>query len=524
MVAATEAGELGEITDASLAYLSLEDLLSELLDRIRAILAADTAAILLLDRDRDVLVARAAKGIEEEVRQGVCVPVGRGFAGRIAHAGLPVAIADVDHADLHNPLLRQKRIRSLLGVPIIADGSVVGVLHVGTLAPRTFDEHDTRLLQLAADRAASAIEGAQRSEQRALTEALQRRLLPGTLPQIPGLTLSAKYLPGGRGMLVGGDWYDVFALPGERVALVIGDVVGHGIGAASVMAEIRTALRAYAMQHADLDQVMSLLNAMVLGLGGKRSATLALLSLELESQELCAVSAGHPPAVLLGPDGRVELIASASGPPVGVRAWPRYSAEKLQFTTGSSLLLYTDGLIERRGEAFDEGLARLTHTVRGPGGDGQPLADRVFNELVGSQTPEDDVALLAVESRAIGDHLHVTLDTDPARLGGTRRVVARWLAEHAVPDQLRFDITTACSEAAANAIEHAYGPRHATLTLDGRITGAEVEVTVRDRGSWRPSSNRSRGRGLMIMEALVDHVAIERTGDGTTVTLRKRIA
>ena len=126
------------ITDSALAYLSLEDLLVELLDRIREILAADTAAILLLDPERRVLVARAARGIEEEVRQGVTIPLGGGFAGRIAAEGRPVAIEDVDHAEILNPILRLKGIRSLLGVPLIVEGRVIGVLHVGTLAPSAF--------------------------------------------------------------------------------------------------------------------------------------------------------------------------------------------------------------------------------------------------------------------------------------------------------------------------------------------------------------------------------------------------
>src|SRR5207302_5917254 len=146
------------ITDVSLSYMSLEVLLGELLGRIRTILRADTAAILLLDPERNVLLARAARGIEEEVRQGVQIPVGRGFAGRIAYERRPIVIEDVDHSYVLNPLLRQRGIRSLLGVPLLVGGRVTGVLHVGTLQPRAFAEEDVRLLQLAADRAAMAIE------------------------------------------------------------------------------------------------------------------------------------------------------------------------------------------------------------------------------------------------------------------------------------------------------------------------------------------------------------------------------
>src|SRR3954452_14672711 len=146
------------LTDAALSHLDLDELLHALLDRISEALGADTCAFLLLDEATNELVARAAKGIEEEVKQGVRIPVGRGFAGRIAAAKRPVVIDDVDHADVMNPILREKGIKSLLGVPLLVQGDVLGVLHVGTLSARAFTSEDTELLQLAADRAAPAIE------------------------------------------------------------------------------------------------------------------------------------------------------------------------------------------------------------------------------------------------------------------------------------------------------------------------------------------------------------------------------
>ncbi|HYZ76572.1 MAG TPA: ATP-binding protein [Gaiellaceae bacterium] len=148
------------VTDAALAHLSLEDLLDELLTRIREILDADTAAFLMLDERANELVARAAKGLEEEVVQGVRIPVGGGFAGRIADERHVVAVDDVDHADVLNPILREKGIKSLLGAPLLARGRVLGVVHVGTLTPRHFDAEDAELLQRAAERAALGVERA----------------------------------------------------------------------------------------------------------------------------------------------------------------------------------------------------------------------------------------------------------------------------------------------------------------------------------------------------------------------------
>jgi K+-sensing histidine kinase KdpD len=151
---------LQALTDAALSQLEVEDLLSTLLTRIRDLLDADTCAALLLDEDRQELVARSAVGIEEEVEQGVRIPVGRGFAGRIAATGRPVILEDVDHADIVNPILREKGIKALLGVPLIVHGDVIGVLHVGKLTPRRFTDEDVELLQLAADRVAVATDRA----------------------------------------------------------------------------------------------------------------------------------------------------------------------------------------------------------------------------------------------------------------------------------------------------------------------------------------------------------------------------
>jgi signal transduction histidine kinase len=153
-------GRLQELTDAALGHLELEELLQALLHRTRTLLDADTCAILLLDADGNELVARAAVGIEEEVEQGLRIPVGRGFAGRVAARRRPVVLPDVDHSDVLNPILREKGIKSLLGVPLLVHGEVVGVLHVGTLTHRSFAEPEVELLQLAADRAAIAIEHA----------------------------------------------------------------------------------------------------------------------------------------------------------------------------------------------------------------------------------------------------------------------------------------------------------------------------------------------------------------------------
>lgn len=520
----TRRAKLLSIADSSLGYMSLEDMLSELLGRIRKALDVDTAAVLLLDEERGVLVARAARGLEEEVRQGVQVPLARGFAGRVAAEARPIVIADLDRADVVNPILRQRGIRSMLGVPIHVEHGVIGVMHIGTLVRREFTEDDAMLLQLAADRAALAIDNASISEQRAATAIMQRALLPDSLPEIPGMRLSAKYLPAGSGIKLGGDWYDVFHLSDGRIAFVIGDVVGRGVLAASVMAEIRTALRAYMARGHGVTEVVTMLNELLVSMGRNRGATLAILVLDAEAQELEAVIAGHPPPLLIEPCGQVRLLEQRHGLPVGVHVGYGYEAGKHPFPTGSKLLLYTDGLVERRGESIDDGLLRLVAAARvAAAGTDSSFADRVYRTSLDETPLEDDVALLAIETVPLGDKFAMTLQARPNVLGGLRNTLGRWLRELGATESDLFDITLSASEAATNAIEHAYGAREATFRVHCEHAERQVTVTVCDIGRWRTACPGGGGRGLAIMRSLLDSVEVDTDRQGTNVRLTKRL-
>ncbi|HYN94549.1 MAG TPA: GAF domain-containing protein, partial [Pilimelia sp.] len=238
------------ITDAALSGLNIAELLDELLERVRDLLKVDTATILLLDGHTGELVATAAKGLEEEVRRGFRIRVGRGFAGRVAATRQPVTIYDVTPGDVVNPILLDTGVRSLLGVPMLASGNLIGVLHVGTLTQRHFGPDDVRLLQLVADRASPAGHARAQVLDRQAALALQRSLLPSRLPDIAGLDLAARYAPG-HDLGIGGDWYDVFTLPSGWTGAVIGDVSGHGLASAIIMGRIRSALRAYALDRDD---------------------------------------------------------------------------------------------------------------------------------------------------------------------------------------------------------------------------------------------------------------------------------
>jgi GAF domain-containing protein/anti-sigma regulatory factor (Ser/Thr protein kinase) len=510
---------LQRVTDAALAYLPQDELLTELLERITEILHADTAAILMLDETGRVLRARAAKGIEEEVEQGVTIPVGKGFAGRIAAQRRAVFIPDVDHADVLNPLLRQKGIRSLLGVPLLIEGRVLGVLHVGSLTARDFTEEDRDLLQHAADRAALAIEHAQLSERRRLAEALQRRLLPQRITGIPGVEIASRYLPAGESL--GGDWYDAFALAPGKIVLAVGDVVGHGLAAAATMAQLRTALRAYAIDGHPAAEVVARVNRMMWHLGPSSMTTLAYLVLDPAAERVELVTAGHPPPLVIDPDGTAEYLPLTGGIALGASGAARYESRTHELRLGATVMLYTDGLVERRGQSIDDGLERL-RAVAGETGDPEALCRAVTARLV-PERPADDIAIIIARLPPVDEQLVGSWPAEKDVLADVRLQLRRWLHAHGAGEEEAYDIIVACQEACANAVEHAYGPGSRTFDLQADYAAGRVCVTIRDHGRWRPPRGTNRGRGLPLMEALMEHVDVSHTEEGTVVVLERTL-
>lgn len=387
------------VTDAALAHLSVEDLLAELLERVQGLLAVDTVAVLLLDASSDQLVATAAKGLEAEVRQGVRIPLGRGFAGRVAANKEPVILPQVDHTTVLNPILWEHGVRSLLGVPLLTSGTVIGVLHVGTLGSRRFSGDDVQLLRIVADRMASAIQARQAETERAAARMLQRSLLPARLPVVAGLEMAARYVPAERGG-VGGDWYDVFVLPSGGLCVVMGDVVGRGFAAADEMGRLRSALRAHALFSSDPAEALSRLNQQVRHFEGPRMiATVQLAMWEPSLKRLHLSSAGHLPLVLAVPDGPTSIVDAPSDPPLGVSGGLRRRSTTIDVPAGALLCFYTDGLVERRTTSLDVGLMRLCDAVVAR--PVESVSASIMGKLVGDDPPGDDIALLVLRRHHI---------------------------------------------------------------------------------------------------------------------------
>jgi GAF domain-containing protein/anti-sigma regulatory factor (Ser/Thr protein kinase) len=519
---ADELRQLQAITDVALGRVSLdEDVLGEMLERVRQVLDADTAAILLMSAEGDELVARAARGLEEEVERGVRIPLGRGFAGRIAELAEPVVLDQVEEADVVNPLLREKGIRSLVGVPLVAEERVIGVLHVGSLVPRSFTETEIGLLERAADRVALA---ADRARQHTVAALLQRTLLPARLPDVPGLEMAARYLPAADDTHVGGDWYDVVVLPKACVGVAIGDVVSRGVRAAAVMGQMRTALRAYALDGDGPGHVLDRLDRLIRGLGEREMATVGYAVLDPVRPVLRLALAGHLPPLLVSPSGETRTLDAISSRPIGVTAARRYEEVEIELEPGDTVVLYTDGLVERRGEPIDDGIAALVEIAAGLAGRGaEEICDRLLSAS-GAEAVADDVAILAIRLLPeVSERLEVELPAEPGSLALMRRAFQEWLRGMELDERFGYDVLVAAGEAAANAIEHAYGPSEARFGVTAAIEGGEVVVEVRDEGRWRPARGSHRGRGLSMMRDLMDDVQVDSGERGTVVTMRRKV-
>jgi PAS domain S-box-containing protein len=517
--------KIQRVTDAALEHLAMDDLLRELATGIGDILAVESATIFLLESGEEHLTVGATYGLGTDDRGNVQIPVGETFVGRIAAERRPAAL-DGPAAALPDPLLEGKGVRALLGVPLVVEGRVSGVIQVATTAERSFTKEDESLLQLVADRAALAIEHARLyARELGIVEILQRSLLPESLPQVPGLLTAARYMPGGPGADVGGDWYDAISLDGGRLGIAMGDVVGHGIGAAALMGQLRNALRAYALDGNSPAQVVEKLDRLVQNLEAGRMATLLYMVIAPDLGSVEFASAGHLPPLVLGPDRTATYLDGGRTLPLGVMPSAEYPQADAELEPGSTIVLYTDGLVEERGESIDRGLDMLKRAVTEGPAEPEALCDHIVSTLLADREATDDIAVLTVRTVPMSaERLHLDLPTNPKSLGTLRRTVGRWLEPLGATSVESNDIQVSCHEACSNAMEHGYRFREAMIDVDAEFDGEHVQLTVADSGGWREKRDSDRGRGLELIRALMDEVEVSAGEDGTVVRMRKRLS
>ncbi|MGO4599119.1 MASE1 domain-containing protein [Terrabacter sp. 2RAF25] len=397
---------------------------------------------------------------------------------------------------------------------------------------------------------------AQREHQ--IAETLQRSLLPDRLPDVPGVALAARYVPATADVQVGGDWYDVVQLPQGLIGLAIGDVAGHGLQAAATMVQVRMALRAYALQDPSPPAVMHGVHQLVAQLPVPEMVTLIYLVFDPATRELRWTNAGHPPALVVA-DGHGTYLTGALGPPVGVTLDGSFVEGTHVLEAGATLLLYTDGLVERRGVSLTVGLDRLsreatatpTHSradrpsdglddrpldaltasltstlTSSPDEDLELLCDRLLVTFLDEDHIPDDVALLAMRPAvSVEGELSLRLPAEARNLVKLRGALRRWLHESGVPESEANEVLVASGEACANVVQHAYSGADVAgvLELLARLSGDDLEVRVRDHGHWRAAADRGGGWGLQLMHALMDEVEVEHAAAGTEVRLTRRV-
>jgi serine/threonine-protein kinase RsbW len=414
---------------------------------------------------------------------------------------------------------------SLLALPLRARGQTLGALCVATGPDdRAAPGRDEAHLEEVADRIAISIDNALLYErERSVSHRLQLGLLGDELPPLPDIEVLPTYRPGAASLEVGGDWYDAFALPEGKIALVVGDVVGHGLDAAITMGQLRGAVRALAPLGGPAD-LLARLDEFADTIRGADSATLAYAELEPARGLLRYACAGHPPPFVLRADGRCEYLWSGRSTPIAssLLAARREAVERLE--PGDTLGLYTDGLVERRGQSLELRLERLLRTAsRSADASLAALSERVLETMLHHDPTDDDACLLLV--RASAPTFAATIASTPSELGPLRHELRAWLTRVAAAEADRQEALLAVGEAVTNAVEHAYlGTPGGRIRVDARVAKGTLEVTVEDSGRWlRRPSDPDRGRGTRVMKALTDELSVTSGAAGTRVVMRKRL-
>lgn len=388
---------------------------------------------------------------------------------------------------------------------------------------RAFTLEDQTLLTVLAGRLSQGLQRVHRvDQQRETALALQHAILgPADLPH----GFAVRYQAASRPLQVGGDWYDVVDLDDGRIAMIVGDCVGHGLSAATVMGQVRSACRALLFDNPSPAAALAGMDRFAARLPGAQCATAVCAVLDPATGELVYSSAGHPPPILVHADGAAEQLTDAHTIALGLRVGRHRPEASFTMPAGSTLLLYTDGLVERRRVLLEEGISRAAALLEEQRASPlEELADHIMSQMAPSSGYQDDVALLLYRHPA---PLELDFPADVSHLASTRKALRNWLTSARLEPGQVMDVLVAAGEAVANAIEH--GHRHSpggTIKLKATALVDRVQLTIADTGSWKrpqPALDTHRGRGLMLMRGLMQDVTIDHGASGTTVRLYARI-
>ncbi|MER7977808.1 SpoIIE family protein phosphatase [Streptomyces sp. NPDC095817] len=417
-------------------------------------------------------------------------------------------------------------IHSLITVPLRVGPMVMGVVNFWrSEKPEPFDAEDVTLAEELVARAAVSIDNARRyTREHTMAVTLQRSLLPRSLPEQSALDLAYRYLPAQAG--VGGDWFDVLPLPGARVALVVGDVVGHGLLAAATMGRLRTAVHNFSSLDLPPDELLGLLDELVgridqdeLPEGGTAAVTGAtcLYAVYDPTTRRCTFArAGHPPPAVVRPDGSVEFADVPAGPPLGLGGLPFETAE-LELAEGSRLVLYTDGLVEDRERDIDVGLEMLRTALTGADRSPEDTCQAVLEAMLPAR-PSDDIAVIVARTHALGpDRIaewHVP--SEPAAVGEVRAAVTRRLTEWGL-DEMAFTTELILSELVTNAVRYGNGHIGVRVLYDRTLICEVLDGSSTSPHLRYAASTDEGGRGLFLVSQMADRWGTRYTPEGKVI-------
>jgi serine phosphatase RsbU (regulator of sigma subunit)/anti-sigma regulatory factor (Ser/Thr protein kinase) len=514
-----------------------------------ALTRAEVAAVIIEQFAEAVGAAGVAVAVVAEERQRVLPLAWRGYADAVVGPWLEVDLDDATPAnraikrrattfyatagdvaarfpDLLWPFADSAHV-SFLFIPLVVGRRANGLLVLSWDEEHVVSPDESRFVEALAGQAAQALVRATHFEtEQTIAVTLQRSVLPASLPRIEGAQLAARYLPGTAELDVGGDWFDAIPLADGRLGLVVGDVVGKGVEAAAAMAQLRNGLRAFSLDRLKPASAVARLNRLAGEALETTFATLVYAVIDPQRRICRIASAGHPPPIVAFADGRVELLEGGRGLPLGVAPDTRYRQTTVELPAGSVLLLYSDGLVERRGHSIDEGLERVCEAVADGPRHPEQLVEHVIERLVGSTERGDDIALLAFRLLAVApEPLDLRVPSEVGALDLVRDSLRIWLEGAPATPADAHDLVLAAWEACANAVEHAHEPTGEHVTVRADLTNGVVRIVVEDSGSWAPPVEKAdRGLGLRLMHSLMSSVDIARHESGTRVTLEKELA
>jgi CheY-like chemotaxis protein/anti-sigma regulatory factor (Ser/Thr protein kinase) len=500
----------------------------------------DVALVQLVEPDGVVEVAAlATRGVQDETLRKLLGTRSNLSAfgswvfdaprGRILEPVTPDAWRELGLGNDGDMLSARLDLRAMIAVPLALGRRSLGVLVCASSADRVYGEDELELAKEVARKAAMAVENSRLFEaEQERSKALQQSLLGRPEVASAGVTAAWRYLPGSAELEVGGDWYDLIEREDGRILVAVGDVVGHGVQAATAMGKLRSATGALGLVVESVPELIGRLDQFAEKIEEARFGTVAAVQLQPETGELRYSLAGHPPPLVIDPEGRSEFLEGGAGLPLCIS--PDDESHRPEgrgfLAEGSTLILYTDGLIERRAASIDSGLERLRNAAAARSGyEPERLCDEIVDEF--AQGSLDDLVFLCIRREPLDSRIFSRVfPAVPKSLHTVRQEVRTWLDEQGL-DRSGIDVVIqACGEGCANTVRHAYGeqPGEATLELRLRSDGRLV-VRIRDSGLWRTQAHtESSGHGMEIMRALSEHVHIHRTPQGTTVVLEFDVA